>query len=54
MLCAQIIEDDEDVEQAHYSAVTSPLLAASQRAKSGAYTTEAELMPLHSESHSWR
>ena len=54
LLYAQITEDDEDVEQAHISAMTSPLLAASQRARTGAYTTEAELMPLHQESQYWR
>jgi hypothetical protein len=50
LLCAQITEDDEDVEQVHFSAMTSPLLAASQRARIGAYTAEAEMMPLHQES----
>lgn len=45
--CVEVTEDDEGVEHAQASAVTSPLLGNAHHARSAAYTHEAELMPLH-------
>ena len=55
-ICVKVTEDDEGIEHAHASAVTSPLLGDVHRAGPDASTHEAELMPLYHRdpSISWR